>query len=321
MNARDHGGDLDRARATYGDGDWIDLSTGINRIPYPFGEIPPGAFADLPTRAEIENLLAAASAAFTTPAPIAAFAGAQTAIQLVASHGPPGLARILGPTYNEYAAQFARAGWRVETTARFEALAGADLAVVVNPNNPDGRRFAPESLLSLCEKVGRLLVDESFADPSPELSLCPHADRENLVVLRSFGKFHGLAGLRLGFALGCAKTVTALREAAGPWPVSGPAVAVGAAALLDEPWRAATRQRLAQDAARLDALAARAGWSLAGGTDLFRLYETGDALAAQEKLAGVKIWTRAFPWSRGWLRLGLPGAQDEWRRLESALSS
>ncbi len=321
MNARDHGGDLDRARATCGDGDWIDLSTGINRIPYPFAAIPPGAFAHLPTHAEIENLLAAARAAFATRAPIAAFAGAQTAIQLLASLGPPGLARILGPTYNEYAAQLARAGWRVETTSEFEALAGADLAVIVNPNNPDGRRFTPDALLALHEKVGRLLVDESFGDTSPELSLCPHADRGNLVVVRSFGKFYGLAGLRLGFALGCAKTVAALRDAAGPWPVSGPAIAIGAAALRDEAWRIVTRKRLAKDAGRLDALAARAGWTLVGGTDLFRLYETGDALAAQGKLAGGKIWTRAFPWSRGWLRLGLPGAEEEWRRLEIALSS
>ncbi|MGO8739801.1 threonine-phosphate decarboxylase CobD [Rhodoblastus sp.] len=321
MSARDHGGDLDRARAAYGDGDWIDLSTGINRIAYPVGEIPPGAFAHLPTRAEIEDLLAAARAAFATPAPIAAFAGAQTAIQLLASLGPPGLARILGPTYNEYAAQFACAGWRVEITGKFEALAGADLAVIVNPNNPDGLRFAPEALLALREKVGRLLVDESFADALPELSLCPHADRENLVVLRSFGKFYGLAGLRLGFALGCAKIVAALRDAAGPWPVSGPAIAVGTAALHDEAWRATTCRRLAEDAGRLDALAARAGWPLVGGTGLFRLYETGDSLAAQKKLARMKIWTRAFPWSGGWLRLGLPGAQEEWRRLEAALSS
>ncbi len=321
MSARDHGGDLDRARAIFGEGDWIDLSTGINRIAYPVGEIPPAAFAELPTGAEIESLLAAARAAFATQAPIAALAGAQTAIQLLASEGPGGLVRILAPTYNEYEARFAGAGWRVETISDFEALAGADVAVIVNPNNPDGRRFAPEMLLALHEKVGRLLVDESFGDMTPELSLCPRAERENLVVLRSFGKFYGLAGLRLGFALGCERIVAALRDAAGPWPVSGPAIAIGTAALRDESWRAATRRRLTQDARRLDALAARAGWRLVGGTGLFRLFETGDAEAAQEKLAREKIWTRAFPWSRGWLRLGLPGAEAEWRRLESAISS
>ena len=321
MIPRDHGGDLDRARAIFGEGDWIDLSTGINRIPYPVGEIPPRAFADLPTRADRENLLAAARAAFATPASIVALAGAQTAIQLLASQGPQGLVRILGPTYNEYEARFAGAGWRVETISDFDALAGADVAVVVNPNNPDGRRTAPERLLSLREKVGRLVVDESFGDVAPELSLCPQADKENLVVLRSFGKFYGLAGLRLGFALGCEKIVAVLRDAAGPWPVPGPAIAIGAAALRDETWRAATRQSLAWDAERLDALAARAGWRLVGGTGLFRLFETGDAKAAREKLASEKIWTRAFPWSEGWLRLGLPGAETEWRRLESAMSS
>ncbi len=321
MSPRDHGGDLDRARAIFGEGDWIDLSTGINRIPYSAVEIPPRAFADLPTRADIENLLAAARAALATPASIAALAGAQTAIQLLASRGPKGLVRILGPTYNEYEARFAGAGSRIEIISDFDALAGADIAVVVNPNNPDGRRIAPDMLLRLSDKVGRLLIDESFGDTTPELSLCPQADRENLVVLRSFGKFYGLAGLRLGFALGGEKIVAALRDAAGPWPVSGPAIAVGTAALRDETWRVDTRQRLARDAKRLDALAARAGWRFVGGTGLFRLFETGDARAAQEKLARQKIWTRAFPWRGGWLRLGLPGAETEWRRLEVAVSS
>ena len=104
-------------------------------------------------------------------------------------------------------------------------------------------------------------------------------------MLRSFGKFYGLPGLRLGFALGPPSEIEALAALAGPWPVSGPALALGAAALADTAWAAATRARLAAEAPRLDALAARAGWGLVGGTDLFRTYDTPDAALARDRLA------------------------------------
>ena len=137
-------------------------------------------------------------------------------------------------------------------------------------------------------------------------------------MLRSFGKFYGLPGLRLGFALGPPSEIEALAALAGPWPVSGPALALGAAALADTAWAAATRARLAAEAPRLDALAARAGWGLVGGTDLFRTYDTPDAALARDRLAHHRIWSRAFPWSPRWLRLGLPGDAGEWRRLAAA---
>ncbi|WP_395667211.1 aminotransferase class I/II-fold pyridoxal phosphate-dependent enzyme, partial [Methylocella sp.] len=239
---RDHGGDLDEARAAYGEGDWLDLSTGINPAPYPLPQIPARAFSALPTGAEIDALEATAQAAYGTCAPMVALAGAQAAIQLVprlAPRGsrlaPQGCARVLGPTYNEHRAALAGAGWRVEDAASPEALAGADLAVVVNPNNPDGRRFSPDRLIALAARVGLLVVDESFADAEPGLSLLPRLGPGlgNIVALRSFGKFYGHAGLRLGFAAADAARAERLRALAGPWPVSGPAVVVGRAALAD----------------------------------------------------------------------------------------
>ena len=77
--------------------------------------------------------------------------------------------------------------------------------------------------------------------------------------------------------------------------------------------------RLTHDAARMDALAARAGWRLIGGTPLFRTYATPDAAEAQERLARRRIWSRMFPYSGEWLRLGLAGTEAEWRRLGAAL--
>jgi len=319
---RDHGGNLDQAMAHYGGTEWIDLSTGINRVPWPVPPLPAAAWQALPTASARSALLRAAAAAYRTPAPIVALAGAQAAIQLIPHLRTPGQARVLGPTYNEHAACLAAAGWQVATVSTPADLAGADLAVVVNPNNPDGRILAPADLLDLRSRVGLLVVDESFADPVPGISVAPlaGAGAPGLLVLRSFGKFYGLAGLRLGFAVGDAETIAALDALAGPWPVSGIAMAVGAQALADTAWARATTARLADETTRADAIATTAGWRLHGGTHLFRLYDTADAAATQAHLARAQIWSRIFPWSPRLIRLGLPGTPAEWHRLAKALA-
>jgi cobalamin biosynthetic protein CobC len=319
----DHGGNLDLAIKRFGGRveEWIDLSTGINRQPYPVGELQPRSWTALPSRSDIDALHGAARNAYGTAAPVLAVAGAQAAILSLPRLAPPGHARILAPTYNEYAPTLSAAGWQVEEVGDLDALAGADLAVAVNPNNPDGRLHDPAALLRLAGRVNRLVVDESFADAMPEVSVASQAGGSRLLVLRSFGKFYGLAGLRLGFVLGCEADIAALSALAGPWPVSGVAIEIGRRALLDHAWADATKVRLARDALRLDDLAKRAGWSLVGGTPLFRLYEAGDAAAAHERLACGKIWSRIFSGKPGWLRLGLPGDETEWKRLAAALSA
>jgi cobalamin biosynthesis protein CobC len=315
---RDHGGNLDMIRAARGGDDWIDLSTGINRVPYPLPPIPPSAWSALPLASARDALLQAAARAYGTQAPMVALAGAQAAIQMLPLVAGKGLVRVLGPTYNEHAACFAAAGWRVDEVGALSDLAGADVAVVVNPNNPDGRVHDRAELLTLRGRVGMLVVDESFADPVPGLSVAAHAGN-GIMVLRSFGKFYGLAGVRLGFAIGDEGVIARLNAMAGPWPVAGPALDIGTAALADTAWARATTQRLAQEGPRMDALARGAGWRLAGGTHLFRLYDTPDAAAAQDRLAAHRIWSRIFPWSPRLIRLGLPGMGGEWQRLATAL--
>ncbi|MEM7491525.1 MAG: aminotransferase class I/II-fold pyridoxal phosphate-dependent enzyme, partial [Pseudomonadota bacterium] len=215
----------------------------------------------------------------------------------------PGPVHIPGPTYNEHAAAFRAAGHTIGP--------GGPTAVVVHPNNPDGAlRPRPDAPLAI--------IDESFCDVSPEVSHIDHATRPGTVILKSFGKFWGLGGLRLGFAIGTPETLAPLRDALGPWPVSGPALAIGTAALSDPTWAATTRTRLARDADRLDTCMAPHG-RLVGGTTLFRLYEVPDAAALRDRLARRRIWSRTFPYSTTWLRLGLPPA-DGWDRLADALS-
>jgi cobalamin biosynthetic protein CobC len=318
----DHGGNLDVALSRFGGKaeDWIDLSTGINRRPYPVGDLQPHHWNALPSRTDLKCLHEAARKAYETTAPVLAVAGAQAAIQMLPHLARARRARILAPTYSEYAPRLMAAGWQVEEVGDLDALAGADLAIVVNPNNPDGRRHDPIALLAMRLLVDRLVVDESFVDAVPGLSLASEAGREGLLVLRSVGKFYGLAGLRLGFVLGCEADVAVLAGMTGPWPVSGPAVEIGRRALLDREWALATTSRLAREALRLDSLADSVGWRLVGGTPLFRLYETGNGRAVQERLAGSRIWSRIFEGRAGWLRLGLPGEEMEWLRLGAALS-
>jgi cobalamin biosynthetic protein CobC len=319
---REHGGNLDQARQRFGGRaeDWIDLSTGINRLPYPVGEVSAHCWQALPSRAEIEALHQAAQHAYGTRAAVVAMGGAQAAIQLLPQLGPRGRARILAPTYNEYAPVLSAAGWEVEEVRALDALAGADLAVVVNPNNPDGQCHAREDLRALSPRVGRLVIDESFVDAVPELSLASEANQPGLLILRSFGKFYGLAGLRLGFVIGDATDIAKLAEMSGPWPVSGAAIAIGSRALRDDAWAKATSARLVRDCARLDDMVQSQGWRLVGGAPLFRLYEMPDALVAQEKLAQSQIWSRVFAQNPTWLRLGLPGGESEWTRLAEVLA-
>lgn len=322
---RDHGGNLDAAVARFGGtpDDWIDLSTGINRLPYPLPQPPDAALRALPGTADLAACAAAACAAYGAGAQTVCLplAGAQAAIRLVPALRPAGSAGILGPTYNEHAAAFRAAGWQVTEVCDAGALAGFDAVVLVNPNNPDGRRLPPDAVLALAGRNGLLVVDESFADVDPAISVCLGLPQPGVIVLRSFGKFYGLAGVRLGFVIGPAADIALLDEMAGPWPVNGAALRIGGVALADRAWAEATTARLRAECAAADALAVAAGWQVAGGCELFRLYDVPDAVQAQERLARHRIWSRIFPWSNRWLRLGLPGGEAEWARLAAALTA
>ena len=197
-------------------------------------------------------------------------------------------------------------------------MEGADLAVVVNPNNPDGREWSVEALTALAAKTGHLIVDESFTDARPDLSLAPSLPA-NVLILRSFGKFWGLAGLRLGFIIARPDLLGAIAEAAGPWAVNGPALEIGAAAMAAHDWADSTVVYHSEASLWLDRLALGAGWRWVGGTHLFRLYDVGDAKAEQDRLARAHIWTRRFPYSDRWLRLGIPGTPQEWDRVTEVM--
>ena len=298
-----HGGGLRAAEARFGrptEG-WLDLSTGISPWAYPMVRLPAAAWRRLPEPEEIAALETAAATAYGVgdPAAVVAAPGAQALIQWLPRLRPQGRVAAVGFTYGEHAHCWRAAGHAVTVVDRLDGAQAYDVAVLVNPNNPDGRIVAPAALLAAADAMARrgglLVVDEAFADAVPAASVATAAGRPGLCVLRSFGKMYGLAGLRLGFALTSPELASALRAALGPWAVGGPAVAVGAAALADRVWRDRMVARLA---------------AVEGG-----------AAALHGHLARAGILTRAFPERPDWLRFGIPGGRAAEVRLAAALRS
>jgi len=325
-----HGGDLGAARLQFPGAPmpWLDLSTGINAIAYPADTISSEALTRLPDSAALARLQATAAKAYGAMSAelIVAAAGTQTIIQDLPKLVPARRVAILGFGYQEYPAVWQAAGADVAVTQDIADLTepGIDIAIVVNPNNPDGRIVEPQVLADIATRMARrgslLIVDEAFMDVTrPSASVVPNLPERGVVVLRSFGKAYGLAGLRLGFAVAGVDLADTLRAALGPWAVSGPAIEIGTAALADAGWLTRSVTRLQQQAARLDALLTTAGFSIAGGTPLFRLARHREAAHWFETLGRRGILTRPFPERRDWLRFGLPGIEADWTRLTEAL--
>ncbi len=316
-----HGGDLGGIRRRFPEATqpWIDLSTGINPVAYPVGQLPAETWSRLPTREAGQALLAAAARRYgvADPATIAAAPGTQALIQLLPRLVPKARVAIVGPTYAEHEVCWRRAGHDVAVVPDVEEASGADIVVLVNPDNPTGRLIAPRTLRAV--ETAMLVVDEAFIDLLPAEASLAGALPANAVVLRSFGKTYGLAGVRLGFAVAPPRFARRLRDELGPWAVAGPTLEIGRIALDDEAWLQAAATRLAKDQARLDALLIAAGFTILGGTTLFRLGEHTDAPRMIDLLGQQGIHVRAFGHQPAWLRFGLPANEEEFLRLTIAL--
>jgi cobalamin biosynthetic protein CobC len=317
-----HGGALDAAQRRFGTGDqpWIDLSTGINPVPWPGAEALAIDWRRLPERNALAGLEAAAAAFFGVDAcHVCAVPGTEIGLRL-AGRLLGGAARYVAPSYRTHGEMFDK-GAAID---RAEAQAVEGTLIVANPNNPDGRVVAVDELADMLASRGAggwLLVDEAFADCDPAISIAARVgEGAHLLVFRSFGKFFGLAGVRLGFVLGPPRFLVRLRALLGAWPVSAAAIAIGTAAYRDEVWVEATRRRLRADADALDAVLRRHGHAPMGDCPLFRLIETPAAGALFERLARAAILTRPFADRPDWLRLGLPADAEALARLDDALA-
>jgi cobalamin biosynthesis protein CobC len=323
-----HGGNLNEAvlRFNRPRHDWLDLSAGLNPQHYPVPPLAAELWHRLP---ESDPALALAAADYYRAPLMLPVAGTQAAIQALprlraALHGP---ARVVAaaPSYAEHAHHWAQHGHQmreVPYAGLEEAVDHCDVLVVCNPNNPTGALVAARQLLEWAERLaargGWLVVDEAFGDMLPKACVAPYSDRPGLIVLRSVGKFFGLAGLRLGFVAAEAGLLAALADLLGPWTVSGPAQQIGGAALRDLPWQRAMRENLLQQGARLQRLLAEYGIA-SSGTALFQWWPEPQAEACWQHMAERGIWVRLFTEKTRGIRLGLPPDEAGWQRLSRAL--
>ena len=319
-----HGGRLSDAIAQFGmaNAPWIDLSTGINPHGWPDAQNLVVDWQTLPDAGALDDLEAAAAAHFgTDPAHVCAVPGTEIGLRILGDI-LPGAAIHAQPSYRTHGEMIPHS-----RPVALTELTGAEEATIIlaNPNNPDGRITPRATLLRWLETRGDsaawLVLDEAFADATPHSSLAAHVeDQQRLIVFRSFGKFFGLAGVRLGFVLGPRALIAQYRRRLGSWPLSVAALAIGTTAYRDTDWIAAMRVSLSEQAAALDAVLARRGFNAVGACPLFRLIETADAAALFERLARQAILTRPFDYNPRWLRLGLPADREALDRLDMALA-
>ena len=321
----EHGGRLLRAAQQYGIpvADWLDLSTGINPQGWPVPELPAALWSRLPE--EADGLVPAARDYYGA-AHVLPVAGSQAAIQALPHLRPRGRVGVLSPAYAEHAHAWRQAGHNVvplnpDTLGR--ELGPFDVAVLIQPNNPTGTRFAKEVVLdwhaALAARGGWLVVDEAFVDATPEHSLAPFCQRPGLIVLRSLGKFFGLAGARVGFALAQPDLLQRLAERLGPWALAGPARYVAEQALRDMAWQALARMQVQAAGQRLSELLRRHGLAPDGGCALFQWLRHDSAAELHKHLARRGILTRLFDEPAS-LRFGLPGSEAGWARLAAVLA-
>ncbi|KAB7772292.1 threonine-phosphate decarboxylase CobD [Xanthomonas maliensis] len=321
----EHGGRLRRAAHTYGRpvAQWLDLSTGVSPFGWPVPPVPPEAWLRLP---EDDDGLSAIAADYYGAAHLLPVAGSQAAIQALPLLRAPAKVGVLTPGYAEHAHGWRRAGHDVRPLAADavpQAAGELDVVVLIHPNNPTGARFAIDHLLALhaqlVDRGGWLVVDEAFIDATPEHSLCPHAGVEGLVVLRSVGKFFGLAGARAGVVCAWPSLLQALHAQLGPWTLSGPTRWVLRQALADRDWQAQARPRLHAAAQRLAYLLQAQGLTPTAGTAFFQWCQRADAAALHHALAQHGILTRLFATPSS-LRIGLPADAVGEARLAAALT-
>jgi cobalamin biosynthetic protein CobC len=309
-----HGGRLDEAAARYpaAPQPWIDLSTGINPVAW----VPPRPievdWGPLPSSTALRALEAAAATFFgITAERVAAVPGTEIAIRMLDAIGLPAPSHYVSPAYRSHAAAFEHAS----SVAIEQAAATTGTLLLANPNNPDGRLLDCDEIHALAQ--GRwLVVDEAFADADPACSVVPMMPPQS-IVLRSFGKFFGLAGIRLGFVIAPVDIIERVRSRLGDWPVSAAAIAFGTAAYRDATWIAAARRRLPEDAHSLDVVLRRHGLEPVGACPLFRLVRCDPSMFGT--LAQAGILTRPFDYAPDWLRFGLPADAAALARLDRAL--
>ena len=320
-----HGGKLREAANRYNIPlvDWVDLSTGINPNGWLPKSISPASWNRLP---EVEDGLLKASQQYYNCTSLLPVAGSQAAIQILPTlfESKKNIG-ILNLSYAEHAFAWKKAGHNVIPLTQ-NSIEGKinelDILLIVNPNNPTGKTIPADTLISwhntLKNKNGWLIVDEAFMDCTPERSILPESHSNNLIVLRSIGKFFGLAGIRVGFVNAQQNILDKLNQALGPWTISAPARECATLALEDHQWQTDNQVYLETASNRLVEILSANKLSPTGSTKLFSWIKTPHAKQLHEDLANQGILTRLFSEPDS-LRFGLPANEKQWQQLSNAL--
>lgn len=315
-----HGGGVKAARAHFGGTDWIDLSTGINPHPWPHADTTPVNWRDLPCEHALRELEATAAQHFgAAPDNVCAVPGTEVGLRIVGEFLPAPVCHV-SPTYRTHAemAACSRAVSREELAAHQTGT-----LILAHPNNPEGYLAETQGVLDRVKPANGtawVALDEAFTDCDPARSMAQAVDdATRLIVFRSFGKFFGLAGLRLGFVIAPSAIVQRLRAKLGAWPVSAAAIAIGTAAYRDRQWVQHMREKLDNDARQVDLMLRSMGYTVSGECPLFRLIDCADGHALFHHLARQQILTRPFDGQPRWLRIGLPENAQALDRLARAL--
>lgn len=326
-----HGGRLKKAARDYGiaETDWLDISTGVSPWAYPLSTVPEYCVHRLPEEQDGLEAIACHYYGTTSLLPVA---GSQAAIQILPFFLP--IQRSAGPVllprigYQEHHAAWLASGIALdfyEVTPTAEQIAKCSALLVIQPNNPRGTHVSVSQLkhwqAELADRKAWLIIDEAFCDCQPELSMVTSTIPAYTVILRSLGKFFGLAGLRVGFVLAQPELLQALQERLGPWSVSGPSRYIAMQALEDNAWQIMQRQRL-HDAGKtlrqqLSKIAQQLGGNVSG-TPLFCRWEHPQAIQLHEQLCQSAVLTRLTD-EQDAIRFGLPKTDADQERLNDAL--
>ncbi|TDJ68075.1 MAG: threonine-phosphate decarboxylase [Proteobacteria bacterium] len=332
-----HGGNLRDAEKAFGikPDDWLDLSTGINPNPWPVPQVPIQVWSRLPN--ESDGLCQAAKNYYGCNS-LLPIPGSQFAIQTLPMLFPA-TSKVAIPAigYEEHRAAWHRAGHTIFAYADHELdkldekirAHDLDFVVVINPNNPScdviSRQKLKSWLLCLKDNGGYLIIDEAFIDGTPELSMTDALSCENLIILRSLGKFFGLAGMRLGFVLAGADIRNQLGRYLGPWAVNTPARWIGERALSDKSWQHETRIGLPIESQRLfDYLRARFSIEpiTIKSTPLFVSVKLDKSIANElyVSLARRGVLVRHIAANgQDYIRVGLLKNRQQWARFDFAV--
>ncbi len=312
-----HGGQLNHVKQQFPDvhQDWLDLSTGISPFAYPIPEIPKFVWQSLPQVSE--SLLQKAKHYYQCSDILAAH-GSQSIIQILPKlwlkrFGTPTSVFLPKVGYKEHQKAWSENQFPIELydneldSTEFSA---PSIVVCINPNNPTGFLHSRQHLLRLLSQLqhnsGWLIVDEAFMDVIEEdASLMKHANHSNLFVLRSMGKFFGLAGIRVGFVSSCEKNLNDLSQLLGPWSVNGPALFVAEQALQNRQWQQEQQQRLKQSAQSLESWLKTKFRLPVTGTSLFKTLHLENATQLWTSLCHKGIYVRLCD-EKNALRFGIP---------------